>query len=650
MRALAFGLVRLLSVVACLPLLSACDGSAPRTTVMVYMVGSDLEGDAPDAAFGSQSIEQMLQASRSDGLEVLLETGGSQLSHGPLGIDWTHVRRYQVSHGELRLLQDLGPDDAVDMARSATLAGFVSWAGRFAPASRSVLILWGHGGGPNGGFGVDDITGHTLSLRGLVSALQAAPARLDLLGFWSCQMGSAEVAAALAPYARTLVASEDLMLVPGFNFTALLDFLEHNPQAGGAAIGRVMTDSYVDADMPDPITLSVVDLDRMPALVRAMDAFSRALQPYATSSMLSWRTIAEARSRSLDFSAPNLFDARAAPRDLVDLRQLVDNIDQAITRAIGPDAALDRARAQTDAALDAAVLYTRGTAGDADATGLSVYFPAILSLYPQVDYASQLTLGGGDLFSAPYATALLPAYFASYLAWRPGLQANLTVQPVRAASFDASIENPFRYTLVAAGKMSCRLAQTGADGAPRPCLESMQMAQDYSHAKGSALWHYRFALPGRWPMLYGQPISLIPDVAVFKGQASIRYLVPVYLDAREGPPRDDNPGTPFPKGFLRVEPQQAGGRTVYRVVGIQRLGDAASMLLQLAAGERYFLADFAPDASGRWRFQRSSRSITLRSPTPEVSMGTLAPAPDRTLDYVVDDVTGELSLGPPQPY
>lgn len=621
-------------------LLVSCGGGSGQTsdTLFVYMIGANLETDGHAA---STNIAQMMAVSRTSHLNIILETGGAQSTGGPLGIDWTHVQRYRVSDGRLQELQDLGADSAIDMGRAGTLADFLRWGSIHYPASRSMLILWDHGGGPNGGFGPDQITDSTMSLAQLVQALQAAGTQYELIGFDACLMADAEVASALSSHAHYLVASQDVEPGAGWDYTPWLAALQAQPGASGAAIGRSIVDAYMAQDLLAPTTLSVVDLRAMPALTQAMNDFAQALQPYAARSVLAWQVLADARLRSLDFLGQNFLAPSPGSSGLVDELQWVGNVESALGKSFGTDAALSAASDEVIAATRAAVIYSQARYGDSQATGLSVYFPATLASYPTLDYANNLLIDGQTAFAPSYVHSLLPAYYAFYQENRPQLLAGVVTQPVAGGVFSATVTNGFDFVLAAAGSPDCRV-YVGDHALQQPCEETMQQALNSSHEPGSSSWQFSVTPTDAWPLLQGSPVALVPDPSVPRGQASLGYLIPVNLWM---PSEQD-----FAPGFLRVVMLEAGTGTAYVVTGFQRGTAPSGKTLALEPGDIVALDDFVQDAQGAWSFERSSRTITLDSAHPQVSFGTYPLVSASPLTYVVSDLTGAVDVGQVQAY
>jgi hypothetical protein len=621
-------------------LLVSCGGGSGNVTdtVLVYMVGSNLESDGQAA---STNIEQMLAVSRTSQLNIVLETGGADSQAGPLGIDWTHVQRYLVSNGKLQKLQDLGPDSGIDMGRGSTLRDFLRWGVSHYPANRYMLVLWDHGGGPNGGFGSDEVTGTTMTLGQLTQAVQGSGTQFSVIGFDACLMADAEVASALSPYAHYLVASQDVEPSEGWDYTPWLSSLQALPGASGATIGRDIVDAYMGQNLVDPTTLSVVDLHAMPALVQAMDSYASALQPYAARSVLAWQVLADARMRSLDFMGQNFVEPSTSPTDLVDELLWVGNTQSALLKSFGADAALSTAADGVIRATQAAVVYDRASYSDSQATGLSVYFPAMMANYPSIDYAGHLLIGGQSAFAPGYVNSLLPAYYDFYKAQQPQLTASVATQPVVGASFDATVTNSFDAVLVAAGSPSCTVYEA-VSPAQQPCEETMQPATSYTHDPGTPTWQFSFDLSAQWPTLQGSAVALLPDPSVLRGQASLGYLIPAHLW---------NPNRQFfMSGYLRVVMNDSAGVDSYAVTGFQPTATPSGRIVGLERGDVVALDDFVQGSNGSWSFQRSARTVTLDSAEPQVSFAAYPLVAASPLTYLVSDLTGALDVGQTQVY
>ncbi len=336
----------------------------PGWTVMVYsMADTNLEPDMMVdveelAGVGSQGdlkIEALIDRSSGYSAEPLLDAG-----------DWSGARTYSVVPGGLQLREDLGD---VDTADPATLAAFISASIAASPAEHYALVISDHGGGWTG-VGADESAGiTTLDIdgvrQGVADGLAAAGvSSLDLLGFDACLMATWETASTMASVARRMVASEELEPGHGWDYGSFGVLAD--PATDVDALGRSLVDGFhaqADAEgTVDQTTLSLLDLEQMPALDQAMQGLADAVAGRA-------RELAPALGRAGDTSLAFGSDpdpARAVNQ--VDLGQLAGEISvQALDAAPAADA--------VSRALGDVVIYQQDGRAYLGATGMSVYFP-----------------------------------------------------------------------------------------------------------------------------------------------------------------------------------------------------------------------------------------------------------------------------------
>jgi len=326
--------------------------------------------------------------------------------------DWTGTRRYVLQQDDdlgtiaSPVVEDLGE---ANMADGATLVDFATWAIQTFPAEHQVLILSDHGMGWPGGWNDPDPPvagpdGLELTSNGdllLLDEIDAALAdirsttgieRFALVGFDACLMGHLEVAAAVAPHADVMVASQELEPALGWAYASFLSALRDDPAMDARQLGAAIVATYIDqdiriiddaaraefiggffggepdvsaaqvaADLSGDITLSAYDLSTMPAFLGAFDRFVEAL------SETDQRSVAQARSYAQKFE--NVFDSESASPylDLAHFAELSANEsgNAAVTDAFG--ALADQFGAMI-------IANRRGDARPA-ANGVSIYFP-----------------------------------------------------------------------------------------------------------------------------------------------------------------------------------------------------------------------------------------------------------------------------------
>lgn len=402
--------------------LSACGGGSDtnphRTTLMVYLLGSDLESQG---SAGTRNLLEMLAAQGSATTRIVITTGGAD-KVDPKGLvtSWKTVKRFELADGKLKELADLG---ARNMNEGRTLQDFVTWAVRAYPAERTMLMMWDHGSG-YGGFGHDENFPdgpRLMSMPVMAAALQGAQAAtgvtLDYLGFDACLMATVEVAKILQPCAHYLGASQELEPGSGWDWKAVVETASRQPALSLPEFGQVVATAFRDKQLRalppgsiaplllDATTFSIIDMARIPTLLERLDQWARAVHAYYDSGTQSakaggtlfwppqlrpprpmakaagdtapaptdtatdatverWKQVAMARLRTFTFG-----DSPAGKEDLdlIDLRQFA--------ALLAADGIATTAQAALDQALqDAIVVNVTGPQAQS-AHGLSIFFP-----------------------------------------------------------------------------------------------------------------------------------------------------------------------------------------------------------------------------------------------------------------------------------
>jgi hypothetical protein len=290
--------------------------------------------------------------------------------------NWDTAKVLFVEKGRLRQLDDWGE---VNMADPATLERFVSAAIEGLPARRFGLVFGDHGSAWPGACADDSSEGDLLSLVEIGSALRTLTkdsGPLEIIGFDACLMANFEVAHAMAPSARIMIASEELEPGNGWNYTPLLEALVSNPRATGAQFGRLAADTFHSFynDSSDGseeglgTTLSVISLDKIAALAAAVNALGdRCDRSIKRDGRDAWLDIAEAVSDTEEYGA----ESRGEPGSAVfDLKNLAERIKRQ-----APDLETATAADLVIRAVSEAVLYRVRGSARANSNGLSIFFP-----------------------------------------------------------------------------------------------------------------------------------------------------------------------------------------------------------------------------------------------------------------------------------
>lgn len=310
------------------------DAEISDFTLLVYICGSDLEQKRGAA---TANIAEMLSADIPDGVNVILQTGGSSKWRN-FDIPSDRSNRYAVKNGTLELIESNPP---VNMGSERAFSDFLKFGLEKYPAEQTAVVFWNHGGGSAVGVCSDALNGNDfLTLSEISSALESVglKKKLSFVGFDACLMANYETARILAPYAEKMIASEELEPSGGWDWKKTLENLSDPTEiAKGYAEKNADTDYY---------TVSVIDLEKF-GIVE--DLFSRVVEKIGRGEK---NLFARAAYYAQGFGSSS---GKGDAGDLYDLCGVADYLD-------------------LEYDLSDCVTCFNGTAR-ADAGGLSFYFP-----------------------------------------------------------------------------------------------------------------------------------------------------------------------------------------------------------------------------------------------------------------------------------
>ena len=310
------------------------DAEISDFTLLVYICGSDLEQKRGAA---TANIAEMLSADIPDGVNVILQTGGSSKWRN-FDIPSDRSNRYAVKNGTLELIESNPP---VNMGSERAFSDFLKFGLEKYPAEQTAVVFWNHGGGSAVGVCSDALNGNDfLTLSEISSALESVglQKKLAFVGFDACLMANYETARILSPYAEKMIASEELEPSGGWDWKKTLENLSDPTEiAKGYAVKNADTDYY---------TVSVIDLEKF-GIVE--DLFSRVVEKIGRGEK---NLIARAAYYAQGFGSSS---GKGDAGDLYDLCGVADYLD-------------------LEYDLSDCVTCFNGTAR-ADAGGLSFYFP-----------------------------------------------------------------------------------------------------------------------------------------------------------------------------------------------------------------------------------------------------------------------------------
>lgn len=310
------------------------DAEISDFTLLVYICGSDLEQKRGAA---TANIAEMLSADIPDGVNVILQTGGSSKWRN-FDIPSDRSNRYAVKNGTLELIESNPP---VNMGSERAFSDFLKFGLEKYPAEQTAVIFWNHGGGSAVGVCSDALNGNDfLTLSEISSALESVglQKKLAFVGFDACLMANYETARILAPFAEKMIASEELEPSGGWDWKKTLENLSDPTEIAKCyAVKNADTDYY---------TVSVIDLEKF-GIVE--DLFSHVVEKIGRGEK---NLIARAAYYAQGFGSSS---GKGDTGDLYDLCGVADYLD-------------------LEYDLSDCVTCFNGTAR-ADAGGLSFYFP-----------------------------------------------------------------------------------------------------------------------------------------------------------------------------------------------------------------------------------------------------------------------------------
>ncbi len=330
-------------------------------TVMIYMVGSDLESKNYCAT--SDIVEMAESKVDTTDNKILICAGGTAGWYN----DWLPPDKNNILILKDDDVEIVRQTPEKSMADGDTLSEFVKYCMDEYPSDQYGLILWNHGGGPMDGYGWDQDSNDLMSISELADALGEAGLgdgqKLEFIGFDACLMGTIETAWELRDYAEYMIASQETEPGSGWDYKCL-KLLDHYDD--GKDIGKGIVDAYMStlekafAEHPEircEITLSCVDLSEIEDVERSMDVLFEKAEAGIRSG--NFANASRARHNAKAFGRFN----SGREYDLVDMVHLVS-----LMSADYPAEA-----EQLIGELKEYVCYSRSNV--ANASGVSIYHP-----------------------------------------------------------------------------------------------------------------------------------------------------------------------------------------------------------------------------------------------------------------------------------
>ncbi len=351
--------------------------ASAQWTLMFYM---DSDNNLESAQI--EDLEEMMKVGSTSNVNLVILVDRSNKNNEDDGYtdrpvgglkNWTTAKYLYIEKGRLREIADWGE---VNMGDPANFKKFLQTAASQFPAQHYGLIFGDHGAGWIGISGDESADGDnldTVELPAVFKEITAKTGKFDLIGFDACLMANFEAAKAIAPFGKTMIASEELEPGNGWNYTPLLGAFTQNPNMDSVALGKIIINTFRDyylgqgeGGRDKSVTLSMLDLDKIPALETAVSNLGINNQTFIKSGgRNTWLQTARARSKTEEFGVH-----QGTHFNYYDLIDYAENIKRAQA-----DGQTIQAADAVIAAVKSTVLYKINGAGHPGSNGLSIYFP-----------------------------------------------------------------------------------------------------------------------------------------------------------------------------------------------------------------------------------------------------------------------------------
>lgn len=339
--------------------LGCVQAEGKTTTLLVYMCGTDLQ----DA--GCEDLVEMAEVEAGDAINVVVLAGGAK-EWDLEDLKGNRRTLAVIRDGYFESLEDWGK---ASMGSPDSLEEFLRYGLTEYPADRTIVVLWDHGAGSEGGVCFDetaDDDGLTIAeINSVLNTLdQSVPGyHINIFGCDACMMATYEMAAMLSHHdIGYFVASEELEPGTGWYYTEWLDMLKDDPDLSDTDLCGAIIESFMNEglknDPDDYLTLSAVDLSKMNALETRMEQFASVMSGQIDSGNIS--AIRRGRSRMYTFGS-----FADGSWDMVDLGTALDAYAQFDSETA----------ANAKRSLSEAVILSNQTANLGTCSGLSILIP-----------------------------------------------------------------------------------------------------------------------------------------------------------------------------------------------------------------------------------------------------------------------------------
>ena len=291
------------TVMLLLALLIGCAAAeAETTTLLLYVCGTDLQSDA------CVDLAEIADVEAGDTINAVVLAGGAY--------EWD-FDDLKGNTRNLAVIRDGYFEEVTDWGRKSmgsreSLQEFLEYGLKNYPADRTIVVLWDHGAGSEGGVCFDQTADEEgLTIVEIDEAISAAQQKvpdshINIFGCDACMMATYEMAAMLSRHdIGYYVASEELEPGTGWFYSAWLQELKDNPDMTDEEVCSSIISSFMDKaleEVPDDyLTLSAVKLSEVPALQECMERFAASLTGQVKNG--NYSAVRRGRSRMYTFGS-----------------------------------------------------------------------------------------------------------------------------------------------------------------------------------------------------------------------------------------------------------------------------------------------------------------------------------------------------------
>ena len=212
-----------------------------KQTIMIYMIGSNLESEA---GLATRDLKEIKRAVVTEDTNIIVQTGGCK--------EWSStnnyckdkkVQRFELVDGQFEEIENLGK---VSMVDADTLYDFIKFTAKKYPAEDYILILWDHGGGIPVGYGYDELyPDDMMYVYDMADAIEKTGVHFNSIVFDACNMCTLETCMALKGSADYLIGAESYVNGTGLSYTNWINSLADAPVSKGDYREMIVSD-YMD--------------------------------------------------------------------------------------------------------------------------------------------------------------------------------------------------------------------------------------------------------------------------------------------------------------------------------------------------------------------------------------------------------------------